>query len=114
MSKCYRLADGEIRPLAMGKGSCIASDQITVHGHKVGYMVRYEPVAEADSGWVFFAGNETEEYTADKTNFEIYDINTVANYDSEIIDLLDTAAPCAFERGFAGGLVPVVKALASS
>ena len=37
----------------------------------------------------------------------IYDVNTIANYCPDIIELLDTPAPCAFERNASGKLVAI-------
>lgn len=98
MKKPFKLAASEIQPIATGLGSCIASDHITVKGKKVGYMYRDFPDNEIDSGWRFMSGKESQKYMDDPSNLEIYDVNTIANYDPEIIPLL--AAPCgsAFER----------------
>ncbi len=107
MAKCLRLNAEEIKPLVDGYGSCIASDQVTVEGRKVGYMYRSDPVDPADSGWCFFAGNEPDEYTSDPSNFGVYDVNTIANYDPDIIPFLDIEAPCAFEPAPSGEFVAV-------
>ncbi len=37
--------------------------------------------------------------TDDPKNFEVYDVNTIANYDREIIPLLHAVAGSRFERG---------------
>ena len=84
--------------VAPGRGACMASDLITVNGMKVGYMYREKPDFETDSGWHFFAGTETQEYAEHADNFAIYDVNTIANYDTEIIPFLDSPAGSAFER----------------
>jgi hypothetical protein len=107
MEKCLRLQPEDIKPLVEVQGSCIASDRITVDGTKIGYMVRTDPVAEADSGWCFFAGDENAEYTATTDFFGVYEVNTVANYDAEIIPYLDSPAPCAFVRDASGNFVAV-------
>ena len=80
------------------KGSCIASDRITVDILKIGYMYRENPTTEVDSSWRFFAGDETEEYTNNPINFEIYDLNTICNYDNSIISLLNTNIGTSFEK----------------
>jgi len=98
MPKNFRLPADQIKPLVTGQGSCLASDRITVDGQPVGYMYRERSNAQTDSGWRFFAGDESENYTANPTNFELYDLNTIANYDPDIVARLDTPAPCAFER----------------
>lgn len=96
--KTFRICADDIKPLATGFGSCLASDRITVDGMKVGYMYREAPDDRIDSGWRFFAGDESEQYSADHNNFAIYDVNTIANYDAAITALLENPFPCAFER----------------
>ena len=91
MEKNYLLKGEDIKQLVELKGSCIASDRITVEGQKVGYMYRENPSNDTDSGWRFFAGNEDEEYTNNANNFEIYDLNTICNYDQSIIPYLNNA-----------------------
>lgn len=72
-----------------GKG-CIVSDLITKEGWKVGYMFRDEPVEnQPDSGWHFFKGDESEEYSHDANNFHVFALNTVCNYDKDIIPYLN-------------------------
>src|ERR1019366_2034647 len=98
MSKRYYLPADQIKPVAIGHGACIASDLIRVEGHKVGYMYREEPNNDTDSGWKFFAGTETQEYTDNPANFAVYDVNTIANYDPEIIPFLDAPIESALVR----------------
>lgn len=66
-------------------------------------MYREEPSDRDDSGWRFFAGTEDEQYVNDPKNVEIYDVNTIANYDPEIIPLLDSPIGSAFERAAGSG-----------
>jgi hypothetical protein len=71
---------------------------ITVGGHKVGYMYREEPDFDVDSGWRFLAGVESQEYLDDPDNLTIYDVNTIANYDPDVIPFLDAPLGSAFAR----------------
>lgn len=82
----------------MGHGGCIASDMITVDGMKVGYMYREEPHYDTDSGWVFLAGIESQDYMDEPSNHAIYDVNTIANCDPEILPFLNAPAGSAFAR----------------
>lgn len=77
---------------------CIATNRITVEGCKVGYCYREKPDGDWDSGWRFTAGDESDEYMDDPNNAGIYGLNTICNDDPDIIPLLNTPAPCAFER----------------
>ena len=81
-----------------GADGCIATNCITVEGCKVGYCYREKPDGDWDSGWRFTAGDESEEYMDDPNNAGIYKLNTICNDDPDIISLLNTPAPCAFER----------------
>jgi hypothetical protein len=96
--KEFALSADQIKPLATNRGACFATDMITVEGRKVGYMYRDEPGDRQDSGWVFTAGYESQAYMDDADNHGIYDVNTIANYDREIIPFLDAPAGAAFER----------------
>ena len=101
--KRFRLGADEIRPLAPGRGRCFASDMITVEGYKVGWMYREVPDDLDDSGWRFFAGLETQAYADESAHFGAYDVNTIANYDPEIIPLLDQLPGVSYERPPEGG-----------
>ena len=105
--KQFRLRADQIKPLAEGRGGCFATDMITVDGHRVGYMYREQPDDGPDGGWRFFSGKETQEYVDDPNHTMLYDVNTIANYDPEIIPFL--AAPCGstFERDDLGRFVQV-------
>ena len=81
-----------------GADGCIATNRITVEGRKVGYCYREIPDGNWDSGWRFTAGDESDEYMDDPNNAGIYKLNTICNDDPDIIPLLNTPAPCAFER----------------
>jgi hypothetical protein len=96
--KQFHLRADQIKPLVHERGGCFATDTITVEGNKVGYMYREDPSFDVDSGWRFFAGGESQEYLDDPENLAMYDVNTIANYDPEIIPLLDAPVGSAFER----------------
>ena len=98
MGKTFRLRADQIRRLIPGRGGCIAADSITCGGRRVGWMYREQPHTDVDSGWRFFAGDEPQAYVDDSSHFEIYDINTIANYDPDIIPLLDAPIGSAFGR----------------
>ncbi len=71
-----------------GEG-CIASDKIIKEGFKVGFMYREEPSnTYPDSGWRFMAGDEDDKYLNNPNNFHIYAINTICNFDKDIIPYL--------------------------
>ena len=88
----------ELLPDWEGADGCIATNRIMVEGNKVGYCYREEPDNGWDSGWRFTAGDESDEYMDDPNNSAIYKLNTICNDDPDIIPLLNTPAPCAFER----------------
>ncbi|MBI5126520.1 MAG: DUF2185 domain-containing protein [Candidatus Taylorbacteria bacterium] len=86
---------------------CMATDEITVQGKKVGYMYRQNPRDKGDSGWFFLSGSESQEYLDNPNNLAIYDVNTIANYDRDIIPLLDSVVGSQYERK-SGKLVKVL------
>ena len=96
--KSFRLRADQIRPGATGYGGCIATDLITCGGRKVGFMYREATRRDVDSGWRFMSGYESDEYMNDPANHAVYDVNTIANYDSDIIPFLDAPVGSVFER----------------
>ncbi len=96
--KKYAIPGAKIRALVPHIGMAFATDRIMVDGKKVGYMYREAPDNAGDSGWRFFSGDEDQKYLDDPRNTDIYAVNTIANYDPDVIPYLDTPAPCAFEK----------------
>lgn len=98
MAKQYKLSADEITPMAIGHGGGIASDMITVEGHPIGFFYRQKPDNDLDSGWRFLTGLEDEAYMDNGDNHAVYDVNTIANYDPDIIPLLTAPVGSVFER----------------
>jgi len=104
--KRTRLQKHQLRPLLLGwdgPTGCLATDRILVDGAPVGYCYREESCGDWDSGWRFTAGDESDEYMQNPRNSDIYTLNCLANYDGNILPILETPAPCAFALG-GGGL----------
>ena len=81
-----------------GEG-CFASDKITKEGYKVGYMYRGQPEeGKPDSGWRFLAGNEDDEYINNPKNLHIFTLNTICNYDQDIIPYIKSKVGSAYIR----------------
>jgi hypothetical protein len=70
-------------------------------------MYRQTPTNPGDSGWAFLSGHESDAYMNDPANLGLYDVNTIANYDREIVPFLDAPIGAAFERG--GGTGPLAR-----
>lgn len=96
--KKFKLRPEEIVDLVPSMGGCLASDRITVDGKPVGFMSCDPTERNSDSGWSFFAGDETQAYMDDAANFGIYDVNTIANCDRGIIPFLYALPGQRFER----------------
>ena len=96
--KTFKLSPDEIESLVEGLGACFATDMITVDGYQVAFMYREAPDNEVDSGWRFMSGFETDEYMSNPDNHGVYDVNTIANYDREIVPFLEAPVGTAFER----------------
>jgi hypothetical protein len=96
--KIFNLKASEIMDIYPNKGSCIASDKITVDGLPIGYMYREVPDFETDSGWRFFSGTEDDDYVNTPSNLMIYDLNTIVNYDNSLIKYLESRIGEEFER----------------
>lgn len=95
----------QLRPLLLdwdAPAGCLATDRILADGAPVGYCYREVPCGDWDSGWRFTAGDESDDYMQNPRNSDIYTLNCLANYDNDILAILDTPAPCAFARDSAG------------
>jgi hypothetical protein len=96
--KKFKLRADQIVTLVEPPGSATATDMITVEGRDVGYMYRESALAQGDTGWRFFSGDEDESYIKNNDNTGIYNINTIANYDPSIIAYLNEPPGSAWER----------------
>ncbi len=107
MKKEITLAPEDIKDIAVGHGSCVATDMITVYDRPVGLMYRDEPSDTNSSGWCFLWGWESEDYMNDPDNQDTYDINIIANYSPDVIEFLQAPVGSAFERNAQGKLVAI-------
>jgi len=96
--KTFKLSAEEIKPILVNQGGCLATNKITMDGCQVGYMYREQPKNDMDNGWRFFSGTESQDYVDDSTNTNVYDINTIANYDSDIIPYVHLPVGSELER----------------
>ncbi len=104
MEKRYKLKVEQIKQLIPDLGFALATEKITVDGKKVDYMIREEPHRVGDSGWIFYGGGETQEYLDDINNTSLHDLNTIANYDPDIIRFLSYPVGTEIERNQEGVL----------
>lgn len=96
--KVFRIKEDSIKRLINSVGGCMATDKITVDGELVDFMYREQPDFDSDSGWRFLSGTETQDYADNPSNWEIYDSNTIANYDKAIIPYLNLPIGTELER----------------
>lgn len=84
-------------------GGCIVSKQIE-EGRTIGYMYRDKETSEkwADTGWRFFAGDESEEYVNDPANASIWSLNSICNIDPTILGYVEAEGGSAFGRDAKG------------
>lgn len=81
-----------------GEG-CMASDKITKQGYKVGFMYREEPMeGYPDSGWRFMAGDESDRYMNNPHHTHVFALNTLCNYDRDIIPYLKSEIGSVYIR----------------
>ena len=109
--KQFAIPQTELKEVYQGEGpqGCIATDRILVDGSPVGYCYREEPDPgdEAwDSGWRFTAGDESDAYMDDPDRSGVYALNTICNYDPEVLPLLDSEPGTAWSRGEDGVFRP--------
>ena len=91
-----------------GADGCFATDRITVDKCRVGVMYRERPYpSQPDSGWRFLAGDEDEEYMSDTSNMDIFNLNTICNYDPAIIEYLNSPVGSVYCRDRSGSFVKI-------
>lgn len=94
----FRLNQDEIQQFVPDMGYCYATNKITMEGLKIGYMYKEMSDDANDSGWRFFSGVETQDYIDDANNIQIFDVNTIANYDNAIIPYLTAPVGAEYIR----------------
>lgn len=80
-------------PLVMATNLCIGPNR-----HPVRFILREEPNNEADSGWVFFSGNEPEGYCDVTENFSICPLKSFIEWDPAMASLLSSPIGSVFEH----------------
>lgn len=58
-------------------GYAIVSKRVTEEGKNIGYAYHEEVTRKEDSGWIFFVGDEDEEYCDNPKNFEIVSLRSL-------------------------------------
>lgn len=87
----FLLSSNEIVRLTDVKGGCLVSNKITMDGEQVGYAYRELPDKNFpnDSGWRFLSGSEDESYLSEPANFNVFELNTICNYDKDILGIIN-------------------------
>lgn len=100
MKKKFYIPGNEIKRIIDSQEGCLATDRIMVDGCKVGFMYREKPYQNGnpDSGWRFMSGDEDYDYMNNPENHGVYQVNTICNYDPDIIPLLNSAPGSAYIR----------------
>jgi hypothetical protein len=112
LNKIYLKRANEIKPIATGYGVCFATDEITMKGSKIGYFYRESSNSSIDSGWRFLSGDESNEYIDNPNNVGVHDVNTIANYDPDIIAYLKQPVGSVFIRDLNTDVFVSIEALA--
>ncbi|ASK28219.1 DUF2185 domain-containing protein [Neisseria chenwenguii] len=86
---------------------CIATKTVTEGGEPVGFLYREAPVFEHDSGWRFFSGDESDEYTDNPDNFTVCSVADITARNPEIAALLAKPEGSAWETGEDGAFQAV-------
>ena len=90
----------------LGQRGCFVSDRISVDGVLPCMIYREEPFKNfPDSGWRFFAGDESKEYSSDRNNSNIFTLNVIGNYDPTVIPLLDAEIGTIYIRKEGGEFI---------
>ncbi|MCI8407984.1 MAG: DUF2185 domain-containing protein [Lachnospiraceae bacterium] len=92
--------------LVDSKIGCYVTNRVSLDGCQINYMEKQLPNPQyPDSGWKFMAGDETVEYLSDGTNIAVFSLNLIANYDKEILPLIDAPIGSVYVRNEEGKFV---------
>lgn len=81
-----------------GLGYVFATKKIADEKLPVRFMYREKPDNKQDSGWRFFSGTETQEYTDDADNIKIISVKEIIKIDKSVEPYLNEEYGTAFER----------------
>jgi hypothetical protein len=87
---------------------CVVSHEVAIEGKPVGYFYREAPAEgdNRDTGWRFFAGNETNRDVRNPDNFIAVTLNIICNYDAGVMPFLSLPVGSQFERNENNDFVP--------
>lgn len=81
----------------------LASSQVVGSGRlPVCFAFRLRPNNEADSGWVFWSGKETQAFIDDKTNTAVYPLLRFLEMDKTLREIIQNPIGSAWERDALG------------
>ncbi|PKF51621.1 immunity protein Imm33 domain-containing protein [Enterovibrio nigricans] len=78
-------------------GYVIVNKEIIHNTKDIGYFYREVTDDKRDSGWRFFTGYETQEFSDNAENFMLYKASKLTVLHPEIASFLETKAPVEFE-----------------
>ena len=84
------LFEPTIRRMKLLSLRAYVSKKITDEGWRIGYMFREEPDRETASGWIFYAGNEDDDYLEDWHNIALLSVGSVWQLDPAVWNYLDS------------------------
>lgn len=84
-------------------GYALASKRVSQDRAPVRFMYREQPDRPDDSGWRFFAGDESDEYANEPDNISLHAVTTICEIDPDIIPHLNAPHGTAFEKAKPGG-----------
>lgn len=86
----------------MSSLTCVATEVLTTHQKPVGYAYREKPVNDADSGWRFLSGSESEKYMNQPSHYITCVLADFTREHPELLPLLEHPVGSAFARAKAG------------
>ncbi len=79
-------------------GFCFISNKVVKEGFRLDFLYKEQGEQNFDSGWRFFAGDESDEYINNPENCSLVLLNTAINYAPELIPYLDSSIGTQLER----------------
>lgn len=79
--------------------TAFVTKKLVEENFKIGFAYREKPDNETDSGWRFFAGNESQEYVDNADNLTILPVKSIIEKDMSIVSIINSEYGTAFEKG---------------
>ena len=107
MAKKFAIDGADIKPWQRGAGLVLHLTELPWMASRLASCIARTATTTSTVVGGFWPAMSSDDYASDAANFELYDVNTIANYDPDIIRHLDAPIGSSYSRDPSSGkLVP--------